>query len=329
MIIKIIYNKYKLINRLERMFGFMKTNKKLLILGMLLIVVLSMVACESKPEGAVAKIGDELITEEEFNADFQVFKNIYEQQLGEGALAQTDANGNTLEATLKESIIEKIIMERIVEKESKALNIEVTQEEIDAELNSYTVAMNGEEDFNKFLESNNMTKEFFIENLRKEILLEKHKEYIMKDLEVTEKETEKYFEEYEEDLVVVKASHILVKTEEEGKAILERLNSGEDFAKVAEEASIDQASATQGGDLGYFAKGQMIAEFENAAFALNVGEVSDLVKTEVGYHIIKLADKKDTYDALKDDISLLLKEDKYLEELQKLRDKSKVKIYLD
>lgn len=307
----------------------MKTNKKLLILGMLLIVVLSMVACESKPEGAVAKIGDELITEEEFNADFQVFKNIYEQQLGEGALAQTDANGNTLEATLKESIIEKIIMERIVEKESKALNIEVTQEEIDAELNSYTVAMNGEEDFNKFLESNNMTKEFFIENLRKEILLEKHKEYIMKDLEVTEKETEKYFEEYEEDLVVVKASHILVKTEEEGKAILERLNSGEDFAKVAEEASIDQASATQGGDLGYFAKGQMIAEFENAAFALNVGEVSDLVKTEVGYHIIKLADKKDTYDALKDDISLLLKEDKYLEELQKLRDKSKVKIYLD
>lgn len=307
----------------------MKTNKKLLILGMLLMVILSMVACESKEEGVVAKVGEDVITEEEFNADFQVFKRIYEQQLGEGALAQTDKNGNTLESTLKQSIIEKIIMERIVEKESKTLNIEVTQAEIEEELASYITVMSGEEEFNKFLDSNNMTKEFFVDNLRKEILLEKHKESIFKDLKVTDKETEKYFKEHEEDLVVVKASHILVKTEEEGRVVLDRLNSGEEFSKIAEELSIDQASATQGGDLGYFAKGNMIAEFEKAAFALNVGEVSDLVKTEVGYHVIKLEDKKDTYDALKDDISLLLKEDKYLDKLQQLRDKEKVKIYLD
>ena len=84
---------------------------------------------------------------------------------------------------------------------------------------------------------------------------------------MTEEEAEEYFEENKEDLIVIRASHILVKTEEEGKEVLERLNQGEDFAKLAEELSADKSSGLFGGDLGYFGKGSMIAEFEEAAFA--------------------------------------------------------------
>ncbi len=72
----------------------------------------------------------------------------------------------------------------------------------------------------------------------------------------------------------------------------------------------------------------MIAEFEEAAFALNPGETSELVKTEVGYHIIRLVDKKDTFESLKEDIINYLKEIKYYDKLQEIRETAKVKIFM-
>lgn len=86
----------------------------------------------------------------------------------------------------------------------------------------------------------------------------------------------------------VHARHILVDEEEQAKAALERIQKGEDFAKVAEEVSTDTMSKEQGGDLGWFPRGQMLAEFDEAAFALQPGQVSDVVQTYYGYHIIKV-----------------------------------------
>ncbi|MCD6436524.1 MAG: peptidyl-prolyl cis-trans isomerase, partial [Clostridiales bacterium] len=89
----------------------------------------------------------------------------------------------------------------------------------------------------------------------------------------------------------VKASHILISSEEDAKATLERVKNGEeDFADIAKELSEDPGSASNGGDLGYFARGVMTPEFESAAFLLEKGEISDLVKTNYGYHIIKVED---------------------------------------
>lgn len=303
--------------------------RRFLIIGLLLALILTVSGCKSSEEGIVAKVNGEKITEEEFDSDFQVFKKVYEQQLGEDAMSQEGEDGRTLEETLKENVIEKLIMERLVAKEAEKMNIEVAPEEVQEQMEQYITMLEGQEKFNEFLEANQISKEFFEENLRKELLFSKHKEAFINDTSIEEKEAKDYFEANKENLIVVKASHILVKTEEEGKKVLERLKAGEVFAKLAEELSIDKASAIQGGSLGYFKKGDMIAEFEEAAFALNPGETSDLVKTEVGYHIINVEDKKDTYEALKDDIIGLLKEEKYLEKLQDLRDNAKVKIFLD
>ena len=90
----------------------------------------------------------------------------------------------------------------------------------------------------------------------------------------------------------VKASHILVKTEEEAKNLKQEIDNGKDFAAVAREVPLCP-SGQNGGDLGYFSKGQMVKEFEDAAFSMNVGEVSNPVKTQFGYHLIYLTDKQD------------------------------------
>ena len=85
----------------------------------------------------------------------------------------------------------------------------------------------------------------------------------------------------------IKCSHILVKKQSEALAIQERLKQGEKFAKLAKELSIDPGSAKRDGSLGYFGRGAMVKPFEEIAFKLQIGEVSDLVKSEFGYHIIK------------------------------------------
>ncbi len=93
----------------------------------------------------------------------------------------------------------------------------------------------------------------------------------------------------------VRARHVLVKTEKEAKDIIEQLNKGGDFNKLASEKSTDAASARQGGDLGYFTKTSMVPEFANAAFALKSGDYTKTpVKTDFGYHVIKVEDKRKT-----------------------------------
>lgn len=89
----------------------------------------------------------------------------------------------------------------------------------------------------------------------------------------------------------VKASHILVKTESEARKILGELKKGANFAKLAKQFS-ECPSKKKGGDLGWFGRGKMVREFEKAAFSLKKGEISDIVKTQFGYHIIKLTDTK-------------------------------------
>lgn len=88
----------------------------------------------------------------------------------------------------------------------------------------------------------------------------------------------------------IRASHILVKTEEEAKKLYDEIQNGASFAKIAEEKSLCP-SGQNGGDLGFFGKGMMVKPFEDTAFSLNVGEISQPVQTQFGWHLIQLTDK--------------------------------------
>ncbi len=128
----------------------------------------------------------------------------------------------------------------------------------------------------------------------------------------------------------VRARHILVKTEAEAKAIIAELDAGKDFAELAKQKSTDP-NKSEGGDLGYFGKGRMVKEFEAAAFALEKGAYTKTpVKTDFGYHVIKLEDRRDApppaFEQVQPQIRNLVMRDKYLELLAKAREVQGVQI---
>jgi peptidyl-prolyl cis-trans isomerase C len=134
-----------------------------------------------------------------------------------------------------------------------------------------------------------------LEEAKKKIIIAKLVKTEVDDkIKISEEDMKKYYEEHKDDFKkpeMWRASHILVASEGEAKEIQALLSSGKSFQDLAKEKSID-TTASRGGDVGYFRKGQVVPEFENICFNLKPGEVSGIVHTQFGYHIIKLTDKK-------------------------------------
>lgn len=127
----------------------------------------------------------------------------------------------------------------------------------------------------------------------------------------------------------VRARHILVKTEQEAKDLVKQLKGGADFTELAKKSS-DGPSAQTGGDLGYFSRGQMVKPFEDAAFALQKGQISEPVQTEFGWHVIKVEDKRNrplpSFEEVKDQLLASLIQNKLKTVVQDLRSTAKVEI---
>ncbi len=125
----------------------------------------------------------------------------------------------------------------------------------------------------------------------------------------------------------VRARHILVATEEEAKAIVDEIKGGADFAALAKEKSKDPGAA-DGGDLGYFAKDQMVPEFAEVAFRMHKGQLSNPVKTQFGWHVIKLEDRRNKqvpeFDKIKEQIVVFLARKAQTEYVAKLREGAKI-----
>jgi len=187
-------------------------------------------------------------------------------------------------------VLSNMINEKLIDQEAKKAGVTVTDADVEAEV---TKMLNGSSqdqlDFN--LAQAGMT----MSDLRSQLMTElKIRGILEPTITITDDDIKKAYDEnkdYYKTPEQVKASHILVDKQEDAEAILKELKGGADFATLAKEKSKD-GSASQGGDLGYFGHGDMVAEFDEAAFKLNVGELSDVVQTKFGYHIIKVTDKK-------------------------------------
>ncbi|KNF07731.1 putative peptidyl-prolyl cis-trans isomerase Cbf2 [Gottschalkia purinilytica] len=183
--------------------------------------------------------------------------------------------------------------------------------------------------------------EYFVSELektKKNLLIQYSVNKLIGDVSATDEDVVKYYDENKEKFKqpeTIRASHILVKDEEEAKNIISKLNEGLSFEEVAKEKS-ECPSKDRGGDLGYFARGSMVPEFEEAAFKLEKDEISEPVKTQFGYHIIKLNDRKEAgispleevKQQITQQVTNLKQQDKYLSKTNELKDKYKVEINL-
>lgn len=202
--------------------------------------------------------------------------------------------------------LDQLITYTLLQQESKARKIAVTDAEVDARVAQMKTEFKTEAEFQKQLADRGMTIQRLREDARIDMVITKMMEGEVANLPpVTDEQVREFYQKNPDKFQqpeAVRASHILFMTanaDETGKkqlraqaeSVLKQAKSGADFAQLAREHSKD-GSAQQGGDLNFFARGQMVPQFDQAAFALKTGEISGIVETQFGYHIIKVTDRR-------------------------------------
>ena len=223
---------------------------------------------------------------------------------------------NELKERHGETVVGLLVQKKLFNAHAERLNI--TEEDINEELNQIKEAydLTEEEDFLGFIAMQGFSdEEEFRALVKQHLVIQK---IASEDAVVTEEDVREEYDAGKE----VEASHILVEDLQTAEEILEKLNEGEDFAELATQYSQDPGSGAEGGSLGYFERGQMVPEFEQAAFNLEVGEISEPVQSQFGYHIIKVTDKKpyeEDFEEVKDEIEEVLarRQARPIEEVQR------------
>ncbi|WP_409367360.1 peptidyl-prolyl cis-trans isomerase [Lysinibacillus sp. 38-6] len=199
-------------------------------------------------------------------------------------------------------MLNTLIDNKIIELEAKKEDITVSDDAIKAEYDELVESYGGEDALQETLDANGLTKDSVQDNIRMYLLT---KNVIANSIDISDEELKQYFEENKDDYgqqEQVAASHIFLEDEATAKEVEAKLKAGEDFAELAKTYSIDTDTSEDGGDLGYISRGQMDEQFEEAAFALEKDEVSGVVQSAEGYHIIKVTGKVPAEEAVFEDV---------------------------
>lgn len=264
-------------------------------------------------------------------------------------LLQSEA-GQNLMNKYRKTKLDGLITSELLKMEAKNRNIKLNEEEKDQMFN---------QQLEKIKSSNNMSEEqllstlsqqgissldeykkVFLESNSENLLVNKLMQEVTSDIDISDERAKEYYNNNKSEFEhqkQVNASHILVNDEETANEVIENLNNGDDFAELAKEYS-EGPSASDGGKIGFFQKGDMVAPFEEKAFDMDVGEITDkAVKTEYGYHVIKINDTKEAGTASFEEVKSSIKENLANNEKQniwdqfvrELRDEAEIEKKLD
>jgi peptidyl-prolyl cis-trans isomerase C len=204
---------------------------------------------------------------------------------------EADESGE-FRAQVQAQILTGLIHSRVIEQGARELDIEVTEADVAATRDQIIEEVGGQDAFDQVIEDAGLSTEDVDEQLREITLREQVETELTAGLDVADEDVEAFYEQHRDERYdQVSARHILTETEAEADEAMARLEAGEDFGELAEELSIDPGSAEQGGSLGEFGRGQMVPEFEEAAFGADEGEVVGPVESQFGFHVIEVTSR--------------------------------------
>lgn len=279
-------------------------NKILLSLISVLLIVSVFTGCTNnkKENSIVTKLKGGDYSYSDFRNDYILTVNLIMQQYGieteeeiNNLLIQ-DLNGKQYDEVLKNGIIEQKVVAQLVENYCKEKKKNVSDAQIEEGYQNYLkYSVDSNEELKELFKLNNIDSNYIKSVIKSQLYSVEFSKLISDEID---EEVKSNPDVLKKEIESVSAKHILVKTEEEAKKVKERLEAGEVFEDLAVELSEDKGSAKYGGDLGSFQRGVMIPEFENVAFSMEVGDISEPVQSSFGYHIIKLESKKTYADVL-------------------------------
>jgi peptidyl-prolyl cis-trans isomerase SurA len=286
-----------------------KLRRRMALAGsILLLIFISHLLCgwssaQQVLDRIVAVVGDQIILESELNMQFDLYAN----QMG--VTPRTEKERSELRGQLLERMINDKLLLIAAQQDT---TIEVTAKEVDEAVREQLKNVKSEfteEEFQAQLQAEGLSesqlKKKYREQIKNQMMIDRLVSYKLSRVSVSTREVKDFFNTYKDSIPdqpeAAKLSHVLLEItasqqtldslQSKGQEILKLARQGKDFAQLAAAYS-DDPTAKEGGDLGFFARGDMIPKFEEVAFALQPGEISDMVRTEFGYHIIKAEESK-------------------------------------
>jgi peptidyl-prolyl cis-trans isomerase C len=296
---------------------------------------------QDKDSKAVVTVNGEKITEATVNEELNKRIEVMKQRMGGQAMPEAQKQ------QMRKRVVDMMVDQVLLEQKLKAKNLSVSDEKVMDEIKKIA-GQQGQsmEDVEKEIQQWGMTLNDLKSQLRMKLMMDALIEAESKDAVATAEDVKKFYDENPQHFdqpEQVKASHILIKVDPEAtpeakaeakkklEDILKQVKEGGDFAALAKEHSACPSGA-QGGDLGSFGRGQMVKEFEEVAFSMKPGDVSGIVETQFGYHIIKVTEKKEAgkvpFDEVKEQIEAYLTQQKrgefWQNYSQKMREEAKI-----
>ncbi len=310
----------------------MKSYRMLAAVALLLGVALLAVGCSSDKDVA-AKVNGEKISLTELDQQVEQLKKQYPTMF-EGA----DGEGRLLD--FKQRLLDNMINQILIEQAAKDQGIKVTDEDVNAHVEQLKSGFESQEKFEQALQSAGMDEEGLRKQVREQLITQKLMDKIAGDDKPSNQEIEVYYDTNRaqfEQKAATRASHILFAADDKATAdkVLAEIKGGADFAAMAKKYSTDTATKDKGGDLGWPTT-PYVTEFEAALAKLKPGQVSALVKTQFGWHIIKATDTREASTKKLDEVQAQIeqiliqqnKADAYQKYIEKLREDADITILI-
>ena len=309
-----------------------KKLRKIVLMGLVALISINMVACN---KSTVAKINDVKISKDEY-------KKTEDFLYATGTIENKDKSNQ-----VNSDILSFIIDNEVVYQAAQEEGIKVKDFEVNEKFNNIKETIDENPAYKEKLKEAGINEEFLKKQVKKDLVVSKYKENFIKDIKISDKEIKAHYESHKDEFKIqeVRASQILISTldddnkqvskEEKEKLktkaekLLNKVNNGEDFNKLAKKYSDDKNSGKNGGDLGFFSKDDKNIDFTKEVFKLDKGKNAALIETSYGYHIVKITDKRTVTKSLedsKDDIKYRILNEKYSKQIDSLYKKGKITI---